>query len=195
VLHQSFELSVKEGVIGVVFFGVRSVLVFEHARFFIDIHDHLIEAVERVVLSVADEGPFLFFGDEADVLADVPLCLSFGEVLAVIVVGWCWEGVLPAFLAEPGDGVRREGFPFDGELRELLFHTLSLLAISRTRDDRDRGGCMICITHIEEVGMIRMQYNDDSEIVQINKSDPPGQDLLLLLQRGEGHIWTHPGAR
>lgn len=103
-------------------------MILEVAKFFIDAHEHLIEAVKRVVLSVADERSLLFLSDEADVLPDVSFGLSFGEIFAFVVVGGCGEGIVFSFFVEAGYGIEGERFSAYGELGGLLLHSLSLLA-------------------------------------------------------------------
>jgi len=98
-------------------------LILEVAQLFIDAHEHLIETVQRVVLPVADERPLLFLCDEADVLPDVSLGLSFGEIFAVVVVGGGGEGIVSSFFVEACYGIEGERFSAYGELGGLLLHT------------------------------------------------------------------------
>ena len=72
-------------VIDFIFFRIGGVF-FLDVELFIDPHDHLIETVETMILSVADKGALLFFGDKADVLPDVAFRLSLGQVFLVVLV-------------------------------------------------------------------------------------------------------------
>lgn len=126
MLDEKFKLAIEHGVIRVMIFGIRCVLILYVAYLLVNSYDHLVKTVQRIVLAVADKRSLLFFGDQTYVLSDVALRLTFEKQLALLTLEKNRVGIAPTLLGQPSKGVARNGFSSDGVLELLLLHSFSI---------------------------------------------------------------------